>query len=144
MITNRFLNPFLSPTLILFVISCGLFGLGGCSGLKNVAEEKPIWTIERPINPHYYIGIASAPYFHPDGSKIQFPYNAKETAKENALNSLAQEIRVQINSTSLYSILSVNNLVDRSFAEDIKTTVTEDLEGYNLMGEYGNKDEVFV
>jgi len=137
MITNRFLNSVLSPTLILYVISCGLFGLGGCSGLKNVADEKPVWTMERPINPNYYIGIAGV-------SKIEYPYNANEVARENALNSLAREIRVQVNSTSLLSTLQVNKWVEESFASSIESTVAENLEGFNLIDEFENKDEVFV
>ena len=92
---------FLSHTWLLFIVSCVALVTSGCSGMKNAAEEKPKWTMERPINPNYYIGIAGV-------LKSDFPYTAKEVAKENALNSLAREIRVQVNSTSLLSTLQVN------------------------------------
>ncbi|MFB1018745.1 MAG: hypothetical protein QMC37_00690, partial [Flavobacteriales bacterium] len=67
-------------------MSCFVRMTSGCSGLKNAAEEKPIWTMERPNTPTHYIGISWV-------SKVEFPYKAKEVARENALNSLAQEIR---------------------------------------------------
>ena len=137
MMSKKTPSHFLSPALYLFVMSCGLFGLSGCSGLKSVGEDKPSWTSESPINPHYYIGIAGV-------LKSDFPYTAKEVAKENALNSLAREIRVQVNSTSLLSTLQVNKWVEESFVSSIESTVAENLEGYNLIGEFENKDEVFV
>ena len=137
MTSNRIQYYFLSPTLFIFIMSCGIFILSGCTGMKNSVDEKPIWITERPINPNYYIGISGV-------SKSEFPYNANEVAKENALNSLAREIRVQVNSTSLLSTLQVNKWVEESFASNIESTVAENLEGYNLIDEYETKDEVFV
>ena len=128
---------FLSHTWLLFIVSCVALVTSGCSGMKNAAEEKPIWTMERPNMPTHYIGISWV-------SKVEFPYTAKEVARENALNALAQEIRVKVSSTSLMSTLQVNDWVDKSFTESIESTVVEDLEGYNLIDEYENKEEVFV
>ena len=137
MMSKKTPSHFLSPAFLLLAVSLMALVTSGCSGMKNAAEEKPKWTMERPINPNYYIGIAWV-------SKVEFPYTAKEVARENALNSLAQEIRVKVSSTSLMSTLQVNDWVDQSFAESIESTVVEDLEGYNLIDEYENKDEVFV
>ena len=130
MTSYRFPYTFLSPVLFIIILS-------GCTGMKNAVEDTPIWTMERPINPEFYIGISGV-------SKSEFPYNAHEVARENALNSLAREIRVKVNSTSLLSTLQVNKWVEESFASSIESTVAENLEGYNLMGEYENKEEVFV
>jgi len=137
MMSNKLPYHFLSPTSFLFIVSFVVLTTSGCSGLKNAGDAKPAWTMETPINPNYYIGIAGI-------SKIQFPYTAKEVAKKNALNSLALEIRVKVSSTSLMSTLQVNDWVDKSFAESIETTGVEDLEGFNLIDDYENKDEVFV
>jgi len=137
MMSKKIPSPFLSPKVLFFILGCVVLMASGCTGMKNVAEEKPVWTMERPINPNYYIGIAGV-------SKIEYPYNANEVARENALNNLAREIRVQVNSSSLLSTLQVNKWVEESFASSIESTVAENLEGFNLIDEFENKDEVFV
>jgi len=102
-----------------------------------VEVEKPVWATERPINSNYYIGIAGV-------SKEENPYNATEIARENALNSLAREIRVKVSSSSLLSTLQVNSWVEESFVSNIESTVVEDLEGFNLIDSYESSTEVFV
>ena len=74
-------------------ITCSIL-LGACSGSKNTVQT-PSWVTDRPINPSYYIGIATV-------SKYEYPYNAMDIARENAINSLAREIRVQVSSSSVY------------------------------------------
>ena len=122
---------------ILIFASFIILGLEGCASLSSVEMEKPIWVTERPINSSYYIGIAGV-------SKEEFPYNAAEIARENALNSLAREIRVKVSSSSLLSTLQVNSWVEESFVSNIESTVVEDLEGYNLIDSYESTTEVFV
>ena len=114
-----------------------ILGLQGCASLSKVDMEKPVWATERPINSSYYIGIAGV-------SKEEFPYNAAEIARENALNSLAREIRVKVSSSSLLSTLQVNSWVEESFVSNIESTVVEDLEGFNLIDSYESPSEVFV
>ena len=114
-----------------------ILGLQGCASLSKVDMEKPVWATERPINSSYYIGIAGV-------SKEEFPYNAAEIARENALNSLAREIRVKVSSSSLLSTLQVNSWVEESFVSNIESTVVEDLEGFNLIDSYESPTEVFV
>ena len=97
----------------------------------------PSWVTERPINQAYYIGIASV-------TKYDYPYNAADIARENALNSLAREIRVQVNSESVLSTLQVNHWVEESFASNITSTVAEDLEGYTLVGSFEDDNDVHV
>ena len=105
--------------------------------MSKVDMEKPVWVTERPINSSYYIGIAGV-------SKEEFPYNAAEIARENALNWLAREIRVKVSSSSLLSTLQVNSWVEESFVSNIESTVVEDLEGFNLIDTYESPTEVFV
>ena len=114
-----------------------ILGLQGCASLSKMDMEKPVWATERPINSSYYIGIAGV-------SKEEFPYNAAEIARENALNSLAREIRVKVSSSSLLSTLQVNSWVEESFVSNIESTVVEDLEGFNLIDSYESPSEVFV
>ena len=120
---------------VLVFITCSLL-LGACSGSKN-AVQTPSWVTERPINPAYYIGISTV-------SKYEYPYNALDIARENALNSLAREIRVQVSSSSVLSTMQVNNWVEENFASEITSTVAEDLEGYTLMGTYETEEKVWA
>ena len=122
---------------ILIITSFIIMGLEGCASLRKVEVEKPVWATERPINSNYYIGIAGV-------SKEENPYNATEIARENALNSLAREIRVKVSSSSLLSTLQVNSWVEESFVSNIESTVVEDLEGFNLIDSYESSTEVFV
>ena len=122
---------------ILILTSFIISGLEGCASLRKVEMEKPVWATERPINSSYYVGIAGV-------SKEEFPYNAAEIARENALNSLAREIRVRVSSSSLLSTLQVNSWVEESFVSNIESTVAEDLEGFNLIDSYESSTEVFV
>lgn len=121
----RFILPLVVSTLLL---------LSSCSSSKDAV---PVWVTERPINPSYYIGIATV-------SKFEYPHNAMDVARENALNSLAREIRVQVSSTSVLSTLQVNHWVDENFASTITSTVAEDLEGYTLADSYETDSEVYV
>ena len=129
-------QPLLTIRILIFA-SFIIMGLEGCASMRNVEMEKPVWATERPINSSYYIGIAGV-------SKEEFPYNASEIARENALNSLAREIRVKVSSSSLLSTLQVNSWVEESFVSNIESTVAEDLEGFNLIDSYESSTEVFV
>jgi len=124
-----------SATSILLCI-LGVFIINGCSNNKHVVEI-PGWTTERPINSSYYIGISAA-------SKLENPYNAIDVAIENALNSIAREIRVNVSSSSILSTLQVNKWVEESFASTITSTVAEELEGYVLVDTFEDEDEVWV
>ncbi|PCJ80165.1 MAG: hypothetical protein COA49_09280 [Bacteroidetes bacterium] len=118
---------------LLLLITIG----SGCTVSKGGSEIIPVWTYERPIDSSYYIGIAGV-------SKADFPYNAVEVAKENALNALAREIRVKISSSSVLSTLQVNKWVEESFVSNIESAVSENLEGYTLVDQFENESEVFV
>ena len=67
-----------------------------------------------------------------------------DVARENALNSLAREIRVNVSSESVLSTLQVNHWVEESFASNITSTVAEDLEGYTLVGSFEDENYVHV
>ena len=124
-----------SVTSLLLCVLC-VFIINGCANNKHVVEI-PIWTTERPINSLYYIGVSAA-------SKLENPYNALDVARENALNSIAREIRVNVSSSSVLSTLQVNKWVEESFASTITSTVAEELEGYVLVDTFEDENEVWV
>lgn len=130
MIVSEKISSYISLVLVVILV------LGSCTSKKNIVEI-PVWTSERPILSTYYIGIAAA-------SKYEYPYNAIDVARENALNSMAREIRVQVSSSSILSTLQVNNWVEDNFESTITSTVAEDLEGYTLVDSFEDEHEVWV
>jgi len=125
-----------SSVTTIFLCAFSLIILYGCSNNKHVVET-PIWTTERPINSSDYIGISAA-------SKHENPYNAIDIAIENALNSIAREIRVNVSSSSVLSTLQVNKWVEENFASTITSTVAEELEGYTQVDTFEDENEVWV
>ena len=122
---------------ILGIAACSLTIVCGCSGAKNAADAAPIWTIESPVKPGYYVGIGSA-------SKLAHPLDADAVAKQNALDNLAREIRVQVQSSSTTQTIQVNDWLSESFKFTSESTTNEDLEGFTLVDTYATDTEVMV
>ena len=66
------------------------------------AQERPDWVKQRPVSSMHYIGIACV-------SKSEKDYMQK--AKQQALNDLISEIKVNVVSTSLLHTLEENDRV---------------------------------
>ena len=93
--------------------------------------------LQSPVKPGYYIGIGSA-------SKLAHPLDAEAVAKQNALDNLSREIRVQVQSTNTTNALQVNGWLSESFAAESRSTTNEDLEGFTLVDTYTTDAEVMV
>ena len=109
----------------------------GCAGSRNAVAPAPSWTFESPVTPGYYIGIGSA-------SKLANPLDADAVAKQQALDNLSREIRVQVQSTSTTKTLQVNDWLSESFNFSSESTTNEDLEGFTLVDTYASETEVMV
>ena len=109
----------------------------GCAGSRNAVAPAPSWTFESPVKPGYYIGIGSA-------SKLDHPLDADAVAKQQALDNLSREIRVQVQSTSTTKTLQVNDWLSESFNFSSESTTNEDLEGFTLVDTYASETEVMV
>ena len=105
--------------------SLTFFMLIACNNKKKVAEEttlpKPSWISDRPITDMYYIGIGSA--------TMEEGTNFIESAKNNALNDLASEIKVSLESNTVYYQNESNKTFNEDFRSTIKTSIAADLEG---------------
>ena len=109
-----------------FLISCG-------ASKEDKLEAKqmamaPIWVKQRPLTKMYYIGIAKI-------NKASYN-NFSEAAKKMALNDLASEISVTIESNTIVSSVEDNGGFESDFSRYIEMEMRNDLEGYTLKGEY--------
>ena len=111
--------------------------LAGCAGSRNAVAPAPSWTFQSPVKSGYYIGIGSA-------SKLAHPLDADAVAKQQALDNLSREIRVQVQSTSTTKTLQVNDWLSESFIFSSESTTNEDLEGFTLVDTYATETEVMV
>lgn len=98
-------------------------------------ETTPAWVRSRPVSSEYYVGIGL-------GSKARG--DAQESARKSALDQLAQEISVRVEGNSLLFTADGRNRFDESFSSTIRTTSSEQLEGYELVDAYENATEYWI
>ncbi|MEO8588297.1 MAG: LPP20 family lipoprotein [Flavobacteriales bacterium] len=101
----------------------------------NTEAARPDWVRARPSNGMYYIGVGLASKSRPD---------YQETAKKNALNDLASEISVTVEGNSLLYTLDQRSHFDESFTGTIKTTTSEQIEGFELMDSWESPTEYWT
>ncbi|MBR9832063.1 hypothetical protein GYB57_07955 [bacterium] len=120
--------------------SLTFFMLIACNNKKKVVEEttlpKPSWISDRPITDMYYIGIGSA--------TMEEGTNFIESAKNNALNDLASEIKVSLESNTVYYQNESNKTFNEDFRSTIKTSIAADLEGYSLIDSWQGQNKYWV
>lgn len=106
------------------------FILMSCGAQKEVQSQtpKPEWTVMKPTDPSYYIGIGVSP-IQRDGSHLQ-------RAKSNALSDLASEISVEVNATSLLYQMEQNQRFREEFRAQTELNSLESVDGYELVGSY--------
>lgn len=124
------------------ILLIGLMALAACKGRETavvtpppVVNEPPAWVRSRPAADGYYIGIGLCPKSRPD---------FQETAKKNALNDLASEISVRVEGNSLLSTLDTRKQFNETFNSTIRTTTSEQLEGYELVDSWENAQEQWI
>jgi len=116
--------------------------LSACGSSKKLSKHDeqmmsaPQWVKTRPINSMYYIGIAKV-------NKSTYSSNYVEAAKRVALNDLASEISVQIQSNSIVSTFENNAGYQSEFSRYIKMEMTKDLSGYQQQGSF-ETDEMYM
>lgn len=98
-------------------------------------DARPEWVRSRPVSSAYYVGIGL-------GSKTRG--DAQEVARKNALDQLAQEISVRVEGNSLLFTADGRSRFDETFTSTIRTTSTEQLEGYELVDSWDSPTEYWV
>ncbi len=129
--------PGVPPLLNWLSMAASFVLLNACAGSKDIAEPLPAWVENRPQIQGYYIGVANA-------SKIQFPFDAAERAQRSALAELAGQIRVSIDAKSVLHSSQFQGIAGQSFSETITSSSVEELEGYERMGYYENKTDIWT
>ncbi len=123
--------------LLLLVFLGTLFACGGGKDIAATQRAVPEWVNSRPLDPAYYIGIGSA-------SKRLDPMNFAESAKKNAMNAMASEIKVNVRSESFLNTMQVNMQVQEAYNQTIATTTNADLEGFEVVDIYETPEDYFV
>ena len=119
-------NSSFSKKIILIVVILGSF-----VGLW--AKKKPDWVISRPINQNYYIGIGVA-----EKSKDNLDYI--QIAKDNALKNLASEININVSGDVISKVIEKSGISQDEIKSEIRTSTTANLEGYEVVGTYEDKN----
>lgn len=123
-------------------IAAALLALAACKGRQQAQlppappqDNRPEWVRARPVSSAYYIGI---------GLGVKARGDAQEAARKNALDQLAQEISVRVEGNSLLFTADGRNRFDESFTSTIRTTSSEQLEGFELVDSYESPTEVWM
>lgn len=108
--------------LIVVISSCQV-------GKKSTYEKKPMpeWVQTKPQSSMYYIGVSSAP------KKGFLPADYMSNAQQKALGDLSAGISVNIESTSVLSIIEHNYNINENFSSEITASTNQQLEGYELV-----------
>ena len=116
-----------SLVIVSLLISCGASKEAKIDA-KQMASA-PEWVMNRPITKMYYIGIARI-------NKANYSQNFRETAKKMALNDLASEISVNIESSSIVSSYEDNGGFKSEYSRYIEMEMRNELEGHTMVGEF--------
>ncbi|PLX09447.1 MAG: hypothetical protein C0596_02620 [Marinilabiliales bacterium] len=119
--------------LLISASSCQLF-----QRTSYKKEPKPDWLTSRPQNNMYYFGISSSP------KKGYLPSDYMANAQQNALSDLAGGISVNIESTSVLSVMENTYNFNENFSSEISATTNEQLEGYELVDTWEDSDYYWV
>lgn len=116
----RPLRQFLCLSLIMLVFVGNTFA----------GRRPPKWVKERPISSKYFIGISVV--------KADVK-NYMQLAKNKALQDLASQISIRISSNSVLHQFEDNTSFKEEFESQVKTSLVQNLEGYELVASWHNK-----
>lgn len=97
----------------------------------------PDWVNTQLSDPEYFIGIGSAPIYKKLNTHV-------ERARKDALNELASEISVQLFSSNVLVTLVRNDKIKDEFNSLIRSRVSTDVDGYELVATYADKKNYWV
>ncbi len=112
-------------TILLIMVSCSPYS-------SSAKRRPPNWVKERPISSEYYIGIAVV---NKDANQTSY----MQLAKNQALQDLASEISINISSNSVLHQFENNTSFKEEFEADVRTSIVQELEGYEMISSWTNK-----
>jgi hypothetical protein len=100
-----------------------------CKSSKQSYEKKPMpdWVTRKPQSAMFYTGVSSA------AKAGTPPSEYVQSAQQRALGDLAASISVNIESSSMLSIIESNFNISENFQRDITASTSQELEGYELV-----------
>lgn len=109
--------------------------LSFCFWGSTQAGKKPDWVEKRPVDKMSYIGIGFAPKTEQDYMQI---------AKKQALNDLASEIKIEVQSESLLETVEKDEQVSSYLSGSIRVTAREYLEEFELTDSWEDSENYWV
>lgn len=113
--------------------------LVSCVAKKKAAEfeAQPGWMKVKPVESAYYIGVGSA-------KKVGTVQEYTENSKRDALTDLAEEISINVSSTSVLHTIETESGFDETFDRTIQITTDDYLEGFEPVDFYENENSYWV
>jgi hypothetical protein len=100
-------------------------------------DQRPSWLVDRPIDNSFYIGISGT-------SKLNNEFDYASNSKSKALEDLSSEIRVKVESNSVLFQLERNDSFRDSYESVIKSKVSQEIEGFELVDAWETDTEYWV
>ncbi len=120
----------------LFVVLIIVFA--GCSTQKRVGKnQKPEWIANQLSDKNYYQGVGYA-------QKVKKSTAHYDLAKTMALKNLAEEISVDISSSTIQISYETDLSLKEDFSSVIEARVNSSVEGYEVADTYENSKEYWV
>ncbi len=117
--------------------------LTSCSSQVNIRDAKsdldnqrPLWMSAKPNQPAYYSGIGYA-------NKLA-DNNYMQIAKQNALEDLVSEIKINVSATSILTQIDRDKTFTDSYESIIQTSVADEIEEYELAGAWEDEKAYWV
>ncbi len=125
--------------ILIFSLALTLFSCKAKKQAESVPPPPPPpgWVSERPTSSMYYVGIGIA-------GKVSAGANYMQIAKENALNDLASEIKVNVSGNSILYTMENETGFKEDFLSTTKVSSSVNLEGFEQSGVYETPDSYYV
>ncbi|MCK4311188.1 MAG: LPP20 family lipoprotein [Candidatus Cloacimonetes bacterium] len=98
-------------------------------------SEKPLWTENYPYNSDYYIGI---------GVSTKSNDDYENEARNNAINEIASQIKINISSETIHKLIEKNGRIDELLKKQIQTSTKQSLEHVEIVDKHENNNEYWV
>jgi hypothetical protein len=118
-------------TLLLLISACS-------PKLRTPDPEslKPVWLKNEPYQAGYYTGIGHSTK---DGSN-----NYIQSAKKSALDDLVSEIKVNVSSTSVLSMMEADKKIQEQYEQIIQTKAADEIQDFELVDAWEDSKNYWV
>ena len=106
------------------------------NALQTDQSGRPDWVSRKPVSNAYYLGVGY--------SKKNTNENYVQSSKQNALDDMISEIKVNISSVSVLNQMDNSEGFSEQYESIIKTTANDDIEGYELFDSWEDEEQYWV